>query len=76
MIPGTVVYVFLGTTISNIADAASGNYEQGTASLIFIIVGTALAFAAIVYITVVVRRYLNLALESEKVEPESGKQPE
>ena len=27
MIPGTIVYVFIGTTISNIADAATGNYE-------------------------------------------------
>ena len=27
MIPGTIVYVFIGTTISNIADAASGNFE-------------------------------------------------
>lgn len=27
MIPGTIVYVFLGTTISNITDAAMGEYE-------------------------------------------------
>ena len=27
MIPGTVVYVFIGTTVSDIADAASGNNQ-------------------------------------------------
>jgi len=27
MIPGTIVYVFVGTTISSITDAATGNYE-------------------------------------------------
>ena len=73
MIPGTIVYIFLGTTVSNIADAATGNYESGTASLVFIIVGTILAVLAIVYITIVVRRYLNQTLqknaEASKGEP-------
>ena len=59
MIPGTIVYVFVGTTIGNIADAANGEFEGGTATLVLLIVGTVLAFAAIVYITVVVKRYLN-----------------
>lgn len=59
MIPGTIVYVFVGTTIGNIADAASGEFEGGTVTLVLLIVGTVLAFAAIVYITIVVKRYLN-----------------
>ena len=65
MIPGTIVYVFVGTTIGNIADAASGDFEGGTVSLVVIIVGTILAFAAIVYITIVVRRYLNKQLAQD-----------
>ena len=63
MIPGTVVYVFIGTTVSNIADAATGNYEQSTLSLVFIIVGTILALLAIIYISCVVKKYLNDTLD-------------
>ena len=66
MIPGTVVYVFIGTTVSNIADAATGNYEQSTLSLVFIIVGTILAFMAIIYISCIVKKYLNEALDKKE----------
>ena len=65
MIPGTIVYVFVGTTIGNIADAASGEFEGGTITLVLLIVGTILAFAAIVYITIVVKRYLNKQLAQD-----------
>ena len=44
MIPGTAVYVFVGTTIGNIAKAASGDFEGGTPMLVSLIVGTILAF--------------------------------
>ena len=66
MIPGTVVYIFIGTTVSNIADAATGNYEQSTLSLVFIIVGTILALLAIIYISCVVKKYLNDALDKKE----------
>lgn len=59
MIPGTAVYVFVGTTIGNIAKAASGDFDGGVVTLILLIAGTIMAFAAIVYITIVVKRYLN-----------------
>ena len=59
MIPGTIVYVFLGTTISNIHDAAMGNYEQGTAGLVLLIIGTIFALIAIIWISIVVKKYLN-----------------
>lgn len=70
MIPGTIVYVFVGTTIGNISDAAQGNFEGGTATLILLIVGTILAFAAIVYITIVVRRYLRKQLAEDDAKKE------
>ena len=62
MIPGTIVYVFVGTTIGNISKAASGDFEGGTVTLVLLIVGTILAFAAIVYVSIVVKRYLNKQL--------------
>ena len=82
MIPGTAVYVFVGTTIGNITEAASGEFEGGAVTLILLIVGTILAFVAIVYITIVVKRYLNKQLaesdeaaakqESEQAEPKES----
>lgn len=68
MIPGTIVYVFVGTTIGNISAAASGDFEGGTATLVLLIVGTVLAFAAIIYITIVVKKYLNKQLEQNDAE--------
>ena len=68
MIPGTIVYVFVGTTIGNISKAASGDFEGGTVTLVALIVGTVLAFAAIIYISIVVKRYLNKQLASDNAE--------
>eukprot|EP00347_Sterkiella_histriomuscorum_P024041 403332511 len=59
MLPGAFVYVLLGTTISSIADAANGNFEAGVLPLIMLIFGTLLAIFAVVYISIVTKRYLN-----------------
>lgn len=59
MLPGAFVYVLLGTTISSIADAANGNFDAGVLPLIMLIFGTVLALFAIIYISMVTKRYLN-----------------
>ena len=60
MIPGTIVYVFIGTTISSIADAASGNTSgdanNKTLILVLVIVGSILACIGIVYVTIIAKR--------------------
>ena len=60
MIPGTIVYVFIGTTISSIADAASGNTSGSesnkTMILVLVIVGSVLACVGIVYVSIVAKR--------------------
>ena len=62
MIPGTIVYVFIGTTISSIADAASGNTSGNGNNkiliLVLIIVGSILACAGIVYVSIVAKKKL------------------
>mmetsp|Transcript_27984 Transcript_27984/g.37350 ORF Transcript_27984/g.37350 Transcript_27984/m.37350 type:complete len:82 (+) Transcript_27984:683-928(+) len=63
MLPGTLVYVFVGTTIGSIQEAASGDYDAGPAGLALLIVGSVLACAAIIYVSIVVKRYLNAAVE-------------
>jgi len=57
MLPRCIVYVYIGTTISNLQDITTGKYDGGTASLVCLIVGTILAIG-IAYITIIVRRYL------------------
>jgi len=59
MIPGTLVYVFIGTTISSIADAASGTSQNSTLILVLFIAGSILACAGIVWVSVVAKRHLN-----------------
>ena len=68
MLPGTLVYVFVGTTIGSIQDAAEGNYDAGPAGLALLIVGCILACVAIIYVSIVVKRYLNAAVEREESE--------
>ena len=65
MLPGTLVYVFVGTTVGSIQDAASGNYDAGPAGLVLLIVGSVLACVAIIYVSIVVKRYLNAAIAKE-----------
>ena len=66
MIPAIIVYVFVGTTIGSISDAAKGNYDAGSAGLILLIVGSILACAMIIYISIVVKRILNKAIGEEE----------
>ena len=51
MTPGVLVYVYLGTAISDISDVISGNTNGGTIQLILVIVGSVLAFLAIVKVS-------------------------
>jgi uncharacterized membrane protein YdjX (TVP38/TMEM64 family) len=65
MLPGTVVYVFIGTNVSNIQEIATGDYDGGIAPLILLIIGSVLACVGLVYISIIVKKYLNRALEEE-----------
>ena len=51
MIPGTIVYVFVGTTISSISEAAKGgkgNEGSDTVLLVMLILGSVLACFGII----------------------------
>ena len=73
MIPGTIVYIFIGTTIGSIQDAIKGEWEGGTAALVLLIVGAVAAFIAIVWVSIVIRKYLRKAL-AERKEKEAAEQ--
>jgi len=68
MIPGTLVFVFIGTTISNITDAATGKNDQGAIVLVMVIVGSILACGGIVYVSFKAKGYLNEFIAEDKEE--------
>ena len=50
---------------------ANGSYGNKTLTLVFLIVGSVFACLGIVYISIVVKRYLNATLEEEQNEEEA-----
>ena len=64
MIPATIAYVFLGTTVSNIHDAITGktNISDNTTMYVFVIIGSIMAIGGLIWISIVARRYLNQIL--------------
>ena len=66
MIPGTLTYVFIGTTISDIADAVQGKNDQGTLIFVLLIVGSILACIGIIQVSIVAKRYLNELIKQQQ----------
>ena len=58
MIPVMTVDIFVGTTLGSLTEVINGDYKGGIASLILLIVGCILAIVAIVWISLVVKKYL------------------
>ena len=56
MIPGTALYVYFGTTISNISDAASGRFNGGILEFLLLIVGSLFAILAVFYVSWIARK--------------------
>jgi uncharacterized membrane protein YdjX (TVP38/TMEM64 family) len=65
MLPGTVLYVYLGSTVREIADLAAGNYERTPAQTAFFWGGLAAAAVVTVLVTRVARNALRQAVPAE-----------
>lgn len=63
MIPGTIVYVYFGTAISNISDAAAGNFDGGVLQLVLFVGGSVLAIIAVCYVSYVARKEVKKVLK-------------
>ena len=63
MLPASVVYVFIGTTISDLADIEKGLNENEEPLLIISICTSILAIGAIILIGITVKRKLNNKLK-------------
>ena len=69
MIPGTVMYVYLGSLFTSVAELAAGSTQGGTAKQALTIVG----FLATVAVTVVITRVARRALDEATAMPASEK---
>lgn len=66
MIPGTIMYVYLGSVAENMTQLVSGNTEQGAGQYILLGVGLAATIVVTVYITRIARRALAEYVPEEK----------
>lgn len=77
MLPGTVMYVYLGSALKSLADVAAGSPEGGTPQTVFFVAGLVMTVIATVVVTRVARRALDEAVAdhgtaSEDVAPDAG----
>src|SRR5437588_57116 len=71
MLPGTVMYVYLGSTVTELADVVAGHVEGGAARRVLFFVGLAATVVVTVYVTRLARRALRQAIP----DPESAGVP-
>jgi len=62
MLPGTILYVYLGTTLMSLTEAAAGKTEKSTIQQVLFYAGLAVTVLVTVYITWVAKKALNKAL--------------
>ena len=74
MLPGTVMYVYLGSVAENLASVFAGGSEKTPEEWALIGLGLAATVAVTVYVTVVAKRALARALPASTSEPESPKE--
>ncbi len=72
MLPGTVMYVYLGSALKSLADVAAGAPQTGPLQTSFFVVGLVMTIAATVVITRVARRALNEAVAKHPTPPDDS----
>lgn len=76
MIPGTIMYVYLGSALKSLAEVATGSPEGGMSQKVFFAVGLVMTIVATVVITRVARRALNEAVAEQNVSADALRQAE
>ncbi len=72
MLPGTVMYVYVGSALKSLADVAAGSSAGGTPQTVFFVVGLVMTIVATVVITRVAKRALNEAVAEHRTPAEDG----
>lgn len=62
MLPGTLMYVYLGLALKSLADVAAGAPKGGAPRIVFFILGLVMTIVATVVVTRVARRALREAV--------------
>ncbi len=70
MLPGTLMYVYLGSALKSLADVANGSPKGGTLQSIFFLVGLVMTVVATVVVTRIARRALAEAISDTAVPEE------
>jgi len=73
MLPGTIMYVYVGSALKSLADVAAGAPQGGTPQTVFFIVGLLMTIVATVVITRVARKALDEAV-AEHAKPTDNSQ--
>ena len=68
MLPGTILYVYLGSTVGALADVATGNVQGGTAQKVLFWLGLAATVVVTVFVTRLARRALRAAAPPARAE--------
>ena len=66
MLPGTLMYVYLGSALKSLADVAAGAPKGGTPQTVFFVAGLVMTVVATVVVTRVARRALNEAVAAAR----------
>ena len=69
MMPGTLLYVYIGSTAASISDVASGNMKQTPEQQVLFWVGLGLTIVLTVAVTYLARRELKKELDCDAAEP-------
>ncbi len=68
MLPGTILYVYLGTLVGDLADLIAGRVESGLGGKIFFAVGLVLTVILTVLVTRIARKALDRAIAANSSE--------
>ncbi len=74
MLPGTVMYVYLGSLITSLSELAAGRRSGGAIQEIFYFAGLAVTVGVTVYVTRIARRALAEVTEVTEHAPETARQ--
>ena len=72
MLPGTIVYVYLGASLQSIADiSSSGSWSSNISTIVLMVVGTILSFVGLVWVSKKAKKEIDLALAKQKTQEET-----
>jgi len=75
MVPGTILYVYLGSLATNLADLSAGGSGGGTAQRVFFLAGLGVAVAVVVVVGRLARRALDEATAAPAPRPADDAPP-